>query len=304
MKIWDALLLIKEQFRYTSKFPSIVSIHLEGEVTVTFKYQEDADVYLTFDTHHFSDLSPFDKEFEHLEIEDRIGLSKDDRHCLEFYFPYTILPFFGAQKKKCYAISHFAQTLDGRIASSTGDSKWIGNEENLLHAHRMRALCDGILVGAKTVTTDNPRLNVRKVKGVDPVKVVIGDPDELSIEAYHALGPETLVYKKQVTVNGNGSALIQPHTRDIDLGQLLKGLSNRNIYSVYIEGGSFTTSSFIKQHQLDQIQLHFAPKILGSGVSSFNFEGIDQVEDAITFCNSRFIPMGEEIMFVGNLIQD
>lgn len=299
MKTWDALLLIKEQFRKAIQFPAVISIRLRDEVDVAFDRLEEADIYLSFDLNQIPQGNPFQQGFPPMTIKDHVGLTAEEKHCLEFYFLYTTLPFFGTRSKKCFAISHFAQTLDGRIASCTGDSKWIGNEENLIHAHRMRALCDGILVGARTLTTDNPRLNVRKVNGQDPVKVVIGDADELNHEAYHALGPETLIYKKEVVLNGN--AVQVPGEGHLDLNQLLQGLSARQIYSVYIEGGSFTTSAFIKARQLDQIQLHFAPKVLGAGVSSFHFDGIDQVEDAITFCNSKFVPMGDEIMFVGSL---
>lgn len=299
MKVWDALLLIKEEFRTAVKFPTEISIHLQAEVAISFEHVEGADLYLKFDVSQITQSRPFGKGFQSLKIRDLIGLGIKDRECFEFYFPYTVLPFFGARMKKCFAISHFAQTLDGRIASCTGDSKWIGNEENLIHAHRMRALCDGILVGAKTVAADNPRLNVRKVKGTDPVKVIIGDADVLNQDTYHALGPETLIYKNHATVNGSGGSTL--NGKGLDLSQILNGLSTQHIYSVYIEGGSYTTSSFIKQQLLDQIQLHFAPKVLGAGVSSFSFEGVDQVQDAITFTESRFVPMGDEIMFVGNL---
>lgn len=295
MKIWDALLLMKEQFKDAAEFPATISIRLQGEIEVAFSYVEDADLLLEFDVEQMISNYPFSKVFQQYHIKDEVGLSADEKHCLELYFPYTTLSFFGAKQNKCFSISHFAQTLDGRIASCTGDSKWIGNEENLIHAHRMRALCDGILVGAKTVTTDNPRLNVRKVKGQDPVKVVIGDAPEFNHKDFHAIGPETLIYSHQTAPNRNGSG------ERIDLQEVLFGLSNKRIYSVYIEGGSYTTSAFIQQQQLDQVQLHFAPKVLGAGVSSFSFEGVNQVEDAITFSESKFVPMGDEIMFVGNL---
>ncbi len=86
-----------------------------------------------------------------VELESNGIFSNDEISMLSTYLPYALLPYFSKKYSKCYAITHFAQTLDGRIASFSGDSKWIGNDENLVHAHKMRALCDAILIGAKTL---------------------------------------------------------------------------------------------------------------------------------------------------------
>jgi diaminohydroxyphosphoribosylaminopyrimidine deaminase/5-amino-6-(5-phosphoribosylamino)uracil reductase len=164
----------------------------------------------------------------------------------------------------------------------------------------MRALCDGILVGSKTLERDNPRLNVRKVKGSDPVKVIIGGNGQIDATKYHAIESSTLVFKN---INDNSDKYIcieTPEQPIFDLNNILKILATKQIFSVYVEGGSYTTSCFLEQKALDQVQIHFSSKILGSGISSFKFGAIPEIKDAIEFKSSRFRPVGTEMMFIGN----
>ncbi|WP_020526727.1 RibD family protein [Flexithrix dorotheae] len=236
-----------------------------------------------------------------IEVKSNFHFSEKELEMLRLYLPYALLPFYAAKNKKCYAISHFAQTLDGRIASHSGDSKWIGNEENLIHAHRMRALCDAILIGSKTLNQDNPRLNVRLVKGKNPVKVIIGG-DDLAIDDYQAVDDNTIMFcQNHFELNPCYEKISLKKNVVYSASQILKSLWEKGINSVYIEGGSFTTSNFLKQEALDQIQLHISPKIIGSGTNSFAFSGIIQMDEAIQFKQSKFIAMGSEIMFMGNL---
>ena len=99
---------------------------------------------------------------------------------------------------RAFAVSHFAQSLDGRIATLAGDSKRIGSPSNLVHAHRMRALSDGVLIGSRTLRRDRPRLTVRHVAGAQPARIVLASSDE-GIDALAGIegGP---VY----VVGGNG----------------------------------------------------------------------------------------------------
>ncbi|NJK98835.1 MAG: hypothetical protein HC905_31475 [Bacteroidales bacterium] len=109
-----------------------------------------------------------------------IQLQNEITNHQEFKFINTYLPYcFSTLKshklKRTYGISHYAQSLDGKIATVDGKSKWISDQENLNHSHRMRAMCDSILIGINTLRNDKPRLDVRHVKGNNPVKVVIGN---------------------------------------------------------------------------------------------------------------------------------
>ncbi len=229
------------------------------------------------------------------------NLTSDQLAELQMYLPYALIPYFARKLNKCFAISHFAQTLDGKIASISGDSKWIGNEENLIHAHKMRALCDGVLIGSKTLEIDNPRLNVRHVKGEDPIKIILGG-DSLDLTMFNAIDEKSIVIChnhytlqdqrfKKINLNSNSQ---------YDPRELLRQLYSLGIQSIYIEGGSFTTSKFLKMESLDQIQIHISAKILGSGTASFQFSGISSMAEALEFEDAEFVSVGDEIMFIGN----
>lgn len=301
MALWNALLQIRETLVNVETFPRSISINLGEKVEVILNKESLNDDVIILCNDLFSGDNPLNDRFSLIEVRNHTAVSHEELKMLEMYLPYACLGFFGKRHKKCFAISHFAQTLDGRIATFTGDSKWIGNDENLLHAHRMRALCDAILVGVKTLEKDNPRLNVRKVIGPDPIKVIIGGNGQICSERFHAIDSSTIVFKDSKNdLETFESVLIQKEPQ-FDLKSVLSILADKGIYSVYVEGGSYTTSCFLEQNALDQVQIHFSGKILGSGTSSFSFGNIKEIKDAVTFRNGRFIPMGDEMMYIGNL---
>ena len=89
---------------------------------------------------------------------------------LQLYLPFI---WISLQNKLPFICLHVAQSLDGKIATNSGHSKWIGNMENRIHSHRIRALVDGVMIGGNTLRNDKPKLNVRHVEGKDPIKIVI-----------------------------------------------------------------------------------------------------------------------------------
>ncbi len=298
MILWNTLLELKRMIDKEDSLPNKISINLISKRGIEINSQKKLNEGLVIHLNG-SCSDPFGQDFFHMELANEVELLEKDLELFHLYFPYTCLNFFGAKRKKSYAISHFAQTLDGRIASCAGDSKWIGNDENLVHAHRMRALCDAILVGSKTVEIDNPRLNVRKVVGHDPIKVVVGGNGQLNNGNFHAITPETIVFKNQSYEGECFDCIVIPKSPHYDPNKVLEILASKGIYSVYIEGGSFTTSSFLKSKALDQVQLHFSNKILGSGTNSFLVDGISTVKESITFKDCQYYKMGSEMMFVG-----
>ena len=220
------------------------------------------------------------------------------------YMPYCFLPILARQRKRAIAIAHFAQSLDGKIATLGGDSKWIGNEENLVHAHRMRALCDSILIGSRTLNADHPSLTVRLVEGENPRRVVLCS----SASDFSSLQADT---SSPVLVIGTGSdPCIENATyAQLSLGKngriagtdILQHLYTLGLHTVYVEGGSATTSHFLQERSIDILQLHIAPLIFGSGLESFSLPSIGTVDEAIQFDQFYYKPIGDTFMFVGEI---
>lgn len=303
MTMWDVLLKIKQNLRKLTSGCSFISVKMmANDIQVDFDHHlVDASFSIDFldsDPNEINLLSSCQFEVRHLG---ETILSPADLKLLEEYLPYALLSYYSKISKRCYAISHFAQTLDGRIASFSGESKWIGNQENLVHAHRMRALCDAILIGAKTLAIDDPRLNVRLVKGEDPIKIVLGG-DTLIMDKYKAFDDSTILFCQNHAEQAIlGEKIILDKNPFYDTKKILEILFEKGIHSVYIEGGCYTTSHFLKERSIDQVQLHISPKILGSGTNSFSFEGILGMDQAIQFSNAKFMAMGNDVMFIGNL---
>ena len=233
------------------------------------------------------------------------GISVAEILFLKKYLPYCFLSIKAKRLKRAISTTHFAQTLDAKIATNTGDSKWIGNDENLIHAHRMRALCDGVLVGSRTVEADHPKLNVRHVCGNDPVRIVLGHPDSDFKSLLDCSDAAILVFGKTKTSFKNRISHIQILPKKLQDSihpiSILEKLFELGIYSIYIEGGAKTTSIFIESKAVDVIQSHIAPMIFGSGKSSIELPHIEAVKEAISFSEYHFLPFGDSVMFTGFL---
>ena len=222
---------------------------------------------------------------------------------IQLYLPYCLIPLQSAKLKRCMTLLHFAQTLDGKIATNNGHSKWIGNQENLVHSHRLRALFDGILIGSHTLKTDKPRLTVRLVDGEDPIKVVIGDVHNEFGSLLENNGRVILITSEDVPDDGGIETICISENGDhIDTATILKELYKKEIHSLFIEGGAYTASAFLSNQSIDTIQLFISPKLLGSGISCFSLPEIKSIDDSILFSSPSFVPMGDGILFSGNVI--
>jgi diaminohydroxyphosphoribosylaminopyrimidine deaminase/5-amino-6-(5-phosphoribosylamino)uracil reductase len=212
---------------------------------------------------------------------------------LQMYLPYCLAPIEAQKQRRAITVSHFAQTLDGRIATDCGDSRWIGCQENLVHAHRMRALCDAVLIGSGTLRRDRPRLTVRHVSGSDPIRVVVGSrPHDLTCLTESSDAPVITVGRDQTIDLAASNGHI--HGRAI-----LESLFARGIHSVLVEGGAATTSSLLADGVIDILQVHIEPLVLGPGLSPFARPAASRIGDAITFRSQSFTRVGSGVMFVG-----
>ncbi len=312
-RIWKALLRLRvavklcpHPFKYCSFYDNGVDfvIHFDQLPEVS----EQAVVVISF-TPHFEECAASVTIVQLLNLIDakiiqRGLLSEDVIGFLKRYLPYCFLSLNAKEAKRAISIAHFAQSLDGKIATHLGDSKWIGNEENLIHAHRMRAMCDAILIGKETLQADQPRLTVRRVEGEDPRKVVLGSPDA----DYGCL--TSADQKDQVLLIGQQSSTINHQVQycqlagkngKIDGLDILSLLYEQNLHSVYIEGGAKTTSNFLHDQGVDILQLHISPLVFGSGIQGVVLPKIEAVAESIQFQHFQYQNIGDSIMFVGSL---
>lgn len=233
---------------------------------------------------------------------ERGRLSEAATRLLQVYLPYCLLSAEAANRKRALSVAHFAQTLDGKIATATGRSKWIGNDENLIHAHRMRALCDAVLIGGGTLASDAPKLTVRHVTGEHPCRVVLGWPDaDFSSLQESADAPVLAIGHRDKTPECPITYLqmakgVRGHIPSIEL---LRELYKRGLHTVYIEGGPITTSRFLQDQAIDILQLHLSPLLFGSGKSAIELPKIDEVGEALSFAAFFFQPIGDTVMFTG-----
>jgi diaminohydroxyphosphoribosylaminopyrimidine deaminase/5-amino-6-(5-phosphoribosylamino)uracil reductase len=199
-------------------------------------------------------------------------------------------------------VGQVGQTMDGRIATVTGQSKYVNGPEGLTHLHQLRALVDAIVIGVGTALADNPQLTVRLVHGKSPARIVI-DPRG-------RLPHQSLVWQddgiRKIWVIGDGVnvdylpqvELISLPASDgrIDPLQILQILSAKGLKRVLVEGGAETVSRFIGAGCLDRLHLIVAPIVMGSGRPSFNLPPIEHMDQAMRLPVKTHL-LGNEIVF-------
>jgi riboflavin-specific deaminase-like protein len=219
--------------------------------------------------------------------------------------PLTALygPLCAARGKPSFAVGHLAQSLDGRIATAGGLSKWLSGPEDLLHTHRMRALADAVVVGANTVLHDDPQLTVRRCTGASPVRVII-DPDRRLDGSQRVFrddaAPTLLLAGADCARAGEslGRAEVVPVPRDaagLDPQDIRRLLALRGLHWLFIEGGGITVSRFLAAGALDRLQITVAPVILGSGRPSLQLPEITDLRNSLRPRTRRFI-LGEDVL--------
>ena len=208
---------------------------------------------------------------------------------------------------------HYAQTIDGRIASRTGDARWVSGEDSLRLAHELRASHDAVLVGIGTVLKDDPRLTVRLVSGASPVRVVVDSKLRVPTTAnvLRDTTSRTIVASTPFAssaalrrVTEAGAEVLQiPADIDgeVDLRVLLERLRGLGIGSVLVEGGRGIITSILRGRLVDRLMVCIAPKVLGQGIEAVGDLHLDRLCEALTFRDAHFVPCGGDIIFDGEL---
>lgn len=215
------------------------------------------------------------------------------------------LPLCNASAQNPLTVAHLGQSLDGFIATSAGDSDYVTGPENLLHLHRMRALCDAVLVGAETVAMDDPQLTVRRTSGENPLRVVL-DPQRRLGPAHGVFtdgAAATLLVCEEALIEradekvGAAEVLGVPMREDgLDLRSLLTTLRARQLWAIFIEGGGKTISTFLEQGLLDRLQIAVAPLVIGTGRPGIHLPVQERLADCPRL-TPRVFTTGDDILF-------
>ncbi len=207
-----------------------------------------------------------------------------------------------------------AQTLDGKIADSTGKSQWITGKGARKFVHQLRAEYDAILVGANTIREDNPSLTVREVKGRNPIRVIIDGnfniPEDSKVvkdrKAHTILYISSTRKQKQLTKKSNlekkNIRIIElPGNKSghLDIHSILKSLGEQNIASVLVEGGAAIFSWLIQEKQADKLLTFIAPKILGKGLNSFELLRDTTLNNELLLKDITCSTFGKDILIEG-----
>jgi diaminohydroxyphosphoribosylaminopyrimidine deaminase/5-amino-6-(5-phosphoribosylamino)uracil reductase len=225
----------------------------------------------------------------------------DESHALVDLY----LPVCSATTSHPVTVGHLGESLDGFIATHTGDSQWVTGPENVVHMHRLRALCDAVVVGAGTVAADDPQLTTRLVPGPSPLRVVLDPGRRLGDEhrVFGDDGSDTLyVCARELAGSGDtrfgcAKVLGVTGTADgIDLGELIGKLRSRGCTRIFVEGGGVTVSTFLQANLLDRLHLAIAPLLIGDGRAAIRLPPPSALGD----CHRpvyRVFRMGGDVLF-------
>ncbi len=213
-------------------------------------------------------------------IEVEHGILKEEGEALNEAF------FFAQIHRRPFIHLKMATTLDGKVATSAGESQWITGEKARLHVHQMRAHHQGIIIGAETARRDNPKLNIRlpNYQGKQPWRIVISKSGNLPKHLHlfsDELKDQTLVYS--------------------DIQEAMRDLFERKLINLILEGGQKLASEFVGQGLVNRVSLYLNPSFLGSGISALGDLGVTQLNQRPRLKNMHSEWLGEDLFLSGNL---
>lgn len=220
--------------------------------------------------------------------------------------------------RRPFAIVKCAATLDGRIATRTGDSKWVTGPESRKFVHRLRHAVDAIMVGIHTVQTDDPRLTTRieGEAGKDPVRIILDTrlsiAEEANVLRLKSDSATVLVcaapgsaerQQKKSRLENRGVRIVESPLRNdrIDLDQLMIRLGADGITSVLIEGGAAVIAAALAEGIVDKLYFFYAPKILGGddGVPICKGRGPERMDGCLSVKNMAVHRFGSDVLIEG-----
>ncbi|MFP5378643.1 MAG: RibD family protein [Vicinamibacteria bacterium] len=226
-------------------------------------------------------------------------LPADDERCalVDLY-----LPLCSATPSRPLVLGHLGQSLDGFIATPSGESRFVTGPENMVHMHRLRALADAVVVGAGTVAADDPQLTTRLVPGDSPLRVIF-DPDRrlsASARVFTDGGTRTLYVTADGTDEpppGAAEAITLTHrSGGAAMTELIAALRARGCTRIFVEGGGVTVSALVEAGLLDRLQVTVAPVLIGEGRPGIRLAAPERLSE----CRRpacRVFQMGRDVLF-------
>ncbi len=210
-----------------------------------------------------------------------------------------------------YVVLKYAQTVDGRIATRSGDARWISSEPERRISHALRAACDAVLVGVGTATVDDPRLTVRMVPGSSPLRVVLDSTLRLPPTARLLEGSaRTIVIttdrssdERRAVLRGRAVAVhvVDPDPRGVDLASALETLGTLGVRSLLVEGGARVITSFLAEKLVDRLVVGIAPTIIGTGIDAVGDLGVARVGEGIRLTNRSVHLAGDDLLVAADV---
>lgn len=208
-----------------------------------------------------------------------------------------------------FVLLKLAQTLDGRIATRNGHSKWITGEAARKRVHLMRSRADAVLVGIDTVLADDPQLTVRHVDGRQPRRIVLDSRARTPLDAQVLNGeaPATVCVTEAAPADrieklkGTGAEVLVLPGGDgaIPLEPLKSALGKAGILTLMVEGGSRVAASFLRERAVDRIACFVAPRILGAGIPSIADLALDDLSKAIQLHDTQVEQLDGDLLVTG-----
>lgn len=251
------------------------------------------------------------KELRKAGVKVKVGiLEKEARKINEAYIKYITT-------KRPFVILKTAMSLDGKIATKTGDSKWITNESSRRYVHRLRSEVDAVLIGIETVLKDDPRLTARikdpgsRISVRNPTRVVVDSRARIPLgarvlnqEALTIVATTKFASKKKIKAlekKGATVLIIKDRDKNVNLKELLKNLGELEITSLLVEGGGRINASFLENGLVNKVLFFVAPKIIGGeeALTPVEGEGIKRIKDAVKLKDISIKRFGEDVLVEG-----
>ncbi|WP_288909584.1 bifunctional diaminohydroxyphosphoribosylaminopyrimidine deaminase/5-amino-6-(5-phosphoribosylamino)uracil reductase RibD [uncultured Megamonas sp.] len=252
------------------------------------------------------------KILEDADIHVEYGFLQDElRKQNEVFFKWI-------EHKKPFVVLKVAMTLDGKIATATGQSKWITNETSRAYGYKLRDIYDGIMVGINTVIEDNPMLTARVDGGKNPIRIVVDSSLKIDINAnvVQDKSAKTII---ATTDKADKDKILKLQAQDVDvivvdkdendkvdIEKLLDILGQQNICSILVEGGATLSGSFVARKLVDKVYFFIAPKIVGGKEAKTPVAGtgILNLQEALALKDIQIEKLEEDILIIGRVDKD